>query len=147
MTKTSGFSLLELMVVVSIAAILGGISVLSQQAMRPRLDLAMAARQVAMDLKVARMHAVTDNTNYRVVFPDSSARYQHQRKNGNDYVDDGVTTALPRGIVIAECTASDNAISFRPRGNAATFGTVALRNANGDVRKIIVDIAGEVRVQ
>ena len=147
MTNAGGFSLLELMVVLSLVAILGGISVISQQAMRPALDLSMAARQVAIDLKVARMRAVTDNANYRVAFVDGGTTYQHQRKNGDGYVDDGIPIALPRGIVIAECTATDNAISFRPRGHAATFGTVTIRNGKGDLRKVVVDIAGQVRVQ
>ena len=45
--------------------------------------------------------------------------------------DDGAAVRLPRGILISDCTATENGISFKPRGNAATFGTVILRNGNG----------------
>ena len=37
--------------------------------MRPGLDLRMAARQVVLDLRVARLRAIADNVNRRVVFP------------------------------------------------------------------------------
>lgn len=147
MTGASGFSLLELIIVLSLAAVLAAISVLSHQAMQPSLNLSSATRQVVMDLKVARIRAVTRNTNYRVVFADESDRYQPQYKNGNAYADDGRPIQLPHGIVVAACSARDSAIAFRPRGNATSFGTVTLRNGTGDVRHIIVDIAGQVRVE
>lgn len=147
MGHADGFSLLELIITLSLASILAGISVLSHRALRPSLDLGTATRQVVMDLKVARMRAVSSNVNHRVVFREGGNTYQSQYKNGSGYLDDGVGIALPRGIVIAACTAKDAAISFRPRGNASSFGTVIIRNANGDVRHIIVDIAGQVRAE
>jgi prepilin-type N-terminal cleavage/methylation domain-containing protein len=147
MSEASGMSLLEVLMVLALIAILAGTSVLHHQAMRPGLDLSIAARQVVMDLKVARMRAVAENVNHRIVFPSGAERYQHQRKNGTAYVDDGPSVPLPRGIIVGDCTAADNGISFRPRGNAAAFGTVTIRNARGDARHIVVDIAGQVRVQ
>jgi prepilin-type N-terminal cleavage/methylation domain-containing protein len=142
-----GFSLLELLVVLALMAILAGTSLLNHQAMRPAIDLRMAARQVVMDLRLARLRAVAENVSHRVVFPTGAASYQHQRKTGATYVDDGAVVQLPRGILISNCTATDNGISFKPRGNAATFGTVIIHNGNGDERRIIVDIAGQARVQ
>ncbi len=142
-----GFSLLEALVVLALLSLLTGFSVLNHQAMRPGLDLRMAARQVVLDLRVARLHAVADNSSHRIVFPSGAGGYQQQRKRGSVYVDDGVAVRLPPGILISECTAADNGISFKPRGNAAVFGTVVLRNGNGTERRIIVDIAGQVRVQ
>jgi prepilin-type N-terminal cleavage/methylation domain-containing protein len=147
MGHADGFSLLELIIALSLASILAGLSVLSHRALRPSLDLSAATRQVVMDLKVARMRAVSSNVNHRVVFRQGDDTYQSQYKNGSGYLDDGVAVALPSGIVIAACTAKDAAISFRPRGNASTFGTVTIRNSNGDVRHVIVDIAGQVRTE
>jgi prepilin-type N-terminal cleavage/methylation domain-containing protein len=147
MAETGGFSLLELLVALSLATILAGISVLGHQAIRPSLDLSMATRQVVMDLKVARMRAVADNANHRIVFGIGSSSYQLQRKNDSSYTDDGQSAALPQGIAVIDCTAKDSAISFRPRGNAGSFGTVTIQNSHGDIRHIIVDIAGQVRVE
>jgi prepilin-type N-terminal cleavage/methylation domain-containing protein len=142
-----GVSLLELLVVLALMALLAGVSVLDHQAMRPGLDLRMAARQVVLDLRVARMRAVAENVTRRIVFPSDAAGYQPQRKAGSVYVDDGVAVRLPRGILISDCNAAGNGISFKPRGNAATFGTVVIRNSRGEERRVIVDIAGQARVE
>ena len=144
--SANGFSLLELVIVLSLAAILAAIGVLAHQALRPRLNLSMAARQLMMDLRSARMHAVKDHLNYRLVFPGGSGSYQAQRRSGDGYQDDGYPIALQSGIIVAECTARDHAITFAPRGNAATFGTITIRNDIGDVRHVTVNIAGQVRV-
>ena len=146
MSTASGLSLLELIIVLSVVSILAGISVLEHQALRPRLNLGLAARQVLMDLKMARMHAVTDHVNYRIVFSSDSRTYQAQRKSGHGYRDEGLPVSLPDGIVIVDCTARDHSISFVPRGNAGSFGTITIRNIQGEVRRVSVDIAGEVRV-
>ena len=147
MTDANGFTFLELIIVLTIAAILAGISVLSHQALRPGLDLNAAARQVAMDLKVMRIRAVSDHVNHRLVFTEETDSYQPQRRNGSSYRNDGAPLSLPHGIVVATCAANDRAIGFGPRGNATSFGTVTLRNSKNDVRQVIVDIAGQVRVQ
>jgi prepilin-type N-terminal cleavage/methylation domain-containing protein len=146
MASGSGFSLLELIIVLSLISILAGIGVLEHQALRPRLNLALAARQVVMDLRMARMHAVTDHVNHRIVFPSDSRTYQAQRKSGHGYSDEGMPVFLPEGIVIADCTARDHSISFVPRGNAGSFGTIKIRNTKGEERQVSVDIAGQVRV-
>jgi prepilin-type N-terminal cleavage/methylation domain-containing protein len=147
MLRGRGFSLIELIVVVALASILAALGVLAHQAVRPGLNLSMAARQVVMDLKVARMQAIARNTAQRVVFTSGGSRYQPQRKMGASYIDEGAAVELPSGIVVMDCNAAGSAIGFRPRGNAGTFGTVTIANARGEVRRVIVDIAGQVRVQ
>src|SRR5690242_11873429 len=94
-TPTHGFSLLELLVVLALASVLAGIGALNHQAMQPGLRLKTAARQVVMELKVARMQAVARNVNHRVVFPSGGTSYQRQRKTGNVYIDDGMPVPLP----------------------------------------------------
>jgi prepilin-type N-terminal cleavage/methylation domain-containing protein len=146
MGTASGLSLLELIIVLSVVSILAGIGVLEHQALRPRLNLGLAARQVVRDLNNARMHAVTDHINYRIVFSVDSHTYQTQRKSGSGYSDGGLPVSLPEGITIVDCTARDQSISFVPRGNAGSFGTITIRNSQGEVRHVSVNIAGQVRV-
>src|SRR2546422_555919 len=88
-TSPRGFSLLELLVVLALASILAATTAFAHHAVRPRLSLGMAARQVVMELKVARMHAIARTVNHRVVFAPGGTRYQRQRKKGTVYVDDG----------------------------------------------------------
>lgn len=146
-TGADGFTLLELVVTLSLTMALAGIAAISHRAMRPGLDLSAAARQVVMDLKLARMRAVAEGVNHRIVFPDGASGYQPQRQQGAGYSDLPGPVPLPRGIIVANCTANGNAIGFRPRGNAATFGTITLRTDGGEVRQVIVNITGQVRVQ
>jgi prepilin-type N-terminal cleavage/methylation domain-containing protein len=146
MVDIRGFSILELVVALSLASILAGVGVLSHNALRPRLNLSMAVRQVVMDLQVSRMRAVAQNANHRIVFSNGSTSYRLQRQTGGAYDDYGRPVALPPGITVLDCTARDLTINFRPRGNASSFGTVTLANMAGDVRRVVVDIAGQVRV-
>jgi len=142
-----GFTLFELVAVISLTSILAAIGVLNHRAMRPGLDLSAAARQVVMDLKVARMRAAALGVNHRIIFPDGGTSYQPQRQSGAGYTAAGAVVWLPHDIVVADCSANNDAIGFRPRGNAASFGTVTLRNSRGEVRQVIVNINGQVRVQ
>jgi Tfp pilus assembly protein FimT len=147
MVGRSGISVLELVIVLAVGSVVLGVTALSHRAVRPRLDLSMAARQVAMDLKLTRMRAITEHLNHRLVFADGASAYQRQRKTSSSYADDGGRIPLPAGVVIADCTAAGGAITFRPRGNAESFGTITLHNARGDQQQVVVDIAGQVRVQ
>ena len=147
MADQGGLSLLELVVTLSLASILAGISVLSHNALRPRLNLGMATRQVVMDLQVSRMRAVAQNAARRVQFLNGATRYQLQGRHGTKYEDEGTPVPLPVGVIVLDCTALASAIGFSPRGSAATFGTVTLQNSSGDTRSIVVDIAGHLRVQ
>ncbi len=140
-----GFSLFELLTVMLLISILAGIGVLNHHASRARLNLRTAARQIVMDLKVARMRAVATNANHRIRF--RNADYQPQRKQGDQYTDDGPAVPLPAGIAITDCTANDDAITFRPRGNASSFGTITIVNQQGAVHRVVVDIAGQIRVE
>jgi prepilin-type N-terminal cleavage/methylation domain-containing protein len=146
MSSGKGLSLVELIIVLSLVSILAGLGVLAHQALRPQLNLSMAARQLMMDLKMVRMRAVADHVNYRVVFPGGSASYRTQRKATSGYQDEGRPVSLPPGVLIADCTARDEAISFVARGNAGSFGTVTIRNEKGEVRHVSVNIAGQMRV-
>jgi type IV fimbrial biogenesis protein FimT len=143
----SGLTILELVVTLALASILAGVGVLSHHALRPGLNLMAATRQVVMDLQATRMRAVARNNDHRIVYSVGAATYQQQGRNGNTYDDEGKPVQLPAGITILNCTARAAAISFRPRGSASSFGTVTLQNSLGDVRHIVVDIAGQVRVQ
>jgi Tfp pilus assembly protein FimT len=147
MANTSGFSILELVVTLGLASALAGISVLSHNALRPSLDLTTAMRQIVMDLQATRMRAVAHNTNHRIMFSKGGSSYRLQRQSGSAYDDEGAPIALPSGITVLDCTAQNAAIGFRPRGNAGTFGTVTIGNANGNTRSIVVNITGQVRVQ
>lgn len=145
--SAAGFTVLELLIALSLHAALAAAAALAYADMRPESDLAAAARRVALDLTAARLRALTRQATHRIVFAEGSGTYVRQRKVGAAFADDGAPAALPAGITIAQCTANDDTVSFRPRGNASTFGTLTLRNSRGRERRVVVGITGQIRVQ
>lgn len=147
-TRSRGFTLLELIVALGLIAVLTGTALLGYRQMLAGWRLNAAARQVVMDLKLARARAILDSTAHRVRFPVPGSTYQHERQQpSGTYVAVGPATNLPSDITVVGCTGAGSGISFRPRGHAAAFGTITLRNGGGDQRAIVVDIVGRTRVQ
>ena len=144
----AGFTLLELLIAVALLAVLGATAVPSFQRQLERWRIGAAARQVVMDLKVARGRAIVGGAAHRIHFTLPGGSYQLERQRpGGSYAATGPATLLPDGVRVVDCTAAGDGIGFRPRGHAITFGTVTLRNASGDERRVVVDIAGRMRVQ
>jgi prepilin peptidase dependent protein A len=143
-----GFTLLELLIVLSLGALLAGAALLNGPRLLAGWRLGAAARQIVMDLKLARARAILSSATHRVHFAVPGATYCHERQSPSGTYDPiAPATGLPSDVSIAACTAAGAGISFRPRGNAGAFGTVTLRNAYGDQRTVVVDIVGRVRVQ
>jgi len=142
-----GLTLLEALVALGIASVLAGTALLGTAALRSRLRLNTATRQVVMDLKLARARAIAQGADYRLRFEEHAVTYRRQRrKAARAYVDDGPPISLPYGVAVMGCTGRGGAIGFRPRGYAGTFGTVTLA-AGKELRRIVVDIAGRMRVR
>lgn len=146
--RPAAFTLLELLIALALAGVLIGIAVPALNRPRETWRLQAAARQVVMDLKLARARAIASGTSQRLRFAVPGAAYQHERQRApGAYAASGPATALPDGVTVADCTAAGDAVSFRPRGHAASFGTITLRNRYDETRRVVVDIAGRLRVQ
>jgi hypothetical protein len=94
-----------------------------------------------------RSRALVENVAQRLVFTPEQDSYRQQRQTTKGYQDAGPVIGLPMGIDLVDCSAVGSAVTFRPRGNATTFGTITLRNGLGHERRVVVDIAGRMRVQ
>lgn len=132
---------------VGIVAALLAAAIAGHAALRSRLGVTLAARQVAMDLNLARIRAIARNRDQRLVFSPGASHYRAQERTPGGHADVGPAISLPAGVRIADCTAADDAIGFRARGGASTFGTVTLRSAAGDRRDVVVGITGRARIQ
>jgi prepilin-type N-terminal cleavage/methylation domain-containing protein len=145
--QARGFTVLELVVALALIGVLAAAAGWRALAWLPELRLEAAARQVVLDLRWTRARAMAEQTYRRLVFAPAGETYRRQRRSGTTYQNDGPPIGLPAGIDLFDCSAANAAISFAPRGTAASFGRVTLRNANGRERQVIVDIVGRVRVQ
>lgn len=137
--EVSGFTVLELMVVIGIAMVVLSVAVPSFLTWLPTLRLSSASRQVAMDLQVARMKAISQNTANTVTFIQAAGTYTFTLSP----TDSRNLGLLYPGITIA--SASANPV-FTPRGTASTTGTITLSNGTA-TKSIVVSTVGRVVIQ
>ena len=125
--RASGFTLLELMVVMLIALAMLGLAVPRFAAVLPGVELKAAARDTASALRYARTRSIASRTSVAVVFDLESGTY---RLEGATV--DGRERTLGNGVELRLVTgrsevreASVGAIRFFPDGSS-TGGRVSL---------------------
>jgi type IV fimbrial biogenesis protein FimT len=129
--KQSGFTLIEMMIVIAILGIFAGIAIPNYLSYMPKHRLNGAARQVMGDLMAARMKAVSQNTTVTVAYvSDSKYKISTEEKTIN-YSD----------VTISSFTD----ISFSSRGTAINR-TITLTNSTGLGKKVTVAITGRVKI-
>ena len=145
----SGFTLIEMMVVIAVLVIMAAIAIPNFLTLLPGMRLNGAARQVMGDLMAARMKAVKLNQRTKVFF-DNSAEYRIcDDADNNDTVADGEGDVVDRNIQTNYHDVSFDLGStadpvFSPRGTA-TNRTITLQNPSGS-KSITISIAGRVKI-
>jgi Tfp pilus assembly protein FimT len=134
-----GITVMELMVVIGVAATVMAIAMPNFLSMLPRLRLSDAARQIATDLQQIRMRAIAQNIPHQIAF--STSTYVLQRCNGACTNDSG-NIELPPGITVTTPVAAQ----FEPRGTAAAAATIALSNGSSSTW-VCVRAVGRINIQ
>lgn len=142
-----GFTLIETALVLLLLSLLSGVGLFHLRLAAQRWRLSNSAQQLAAELRLARIRAISQGTNYRIQLRAGDTIYQRQRRKPDGYENDGPALQLGDGIVVAACSNPASAISFRPRGLAGEFGTVTLANQHNEQRRIVVVFTGEVRIE
>jgi len=162
--KNSGFTLLELLIVVTIVAILGMIAIPSFRTLLLNNRLATATNDLLTDLALARSESsrlgkrVTLCISSNGTSCDTGSAWQSGRiifvdENASGTVDSGETilrvtppnsetsiTITPSGFTNSAGTATTNYIQYRPTGalNSSSLGTFALCDERvGDFGRIV----------
>ncbi|MGI0016449.1 MAG: GspH/FimT family pseudopilin [Nitrososphaera sp.] len=143
-----GFSVVELLITISIIGILTAISIPNILGQLPKYRLNGAARQVMGELMAARMKAVSQNRNVKVFFVNS-----HEYKVCDDADNDGIVNTnegsvrnrdLRTDYSDVELTATSDP-QFNTRGATANLITITLSNSPGS-KNITVNISGHVKI-
>jgi prepilin-type N-terminal cleavage/methylation domain-containing protein len=134
-----GFSLIEIVVVVAIVGVLVTAAVAGFNLSRTPRMLALAAAQVAADLRATQDRARVESATYAITFVVGGREYTIARPDAAR-VD---RLQLPRGTVIASTTWPDHRLEYSGFGVPRATGVVRLQNRSG-VREVIVEASGRV---
>lgn len=130
----SGVNLIELMVVVAVAAIVTAIAVPTYVSYLPFLKIRSAARDLMSDLRYTRQQAVSVNKDHRLIF-SSATLYIVQKKAGASWTDpacpdptcikvvnlaDNYSKVTLTSATTCTTTSTTNCVYFKPNGGLDT---------------------------
>jgi type IV fimbrial biogenesis protein FimT len=160
--SNAGFTLIELMVVIGILSIMSSIAIPNIISWLPDYRLRSAARDIVSCFQKAKLRAVKENTTTVIKFDISNDKYVAwvdngwggaagnwalDKNNGESVLTD--SNLLPEVSFYINTTFVSNTFGFNSRGLPATMvgGTVFINNKKSNYRKIVVNTAGNIRVQ
>ena len=144
---STGFSLIELMVVIALISIMMAVAVPTWQKYRANTDLKTAARDVMADLSNAKQQAVEENLDvYRLTFNVGGNYYALTRTDTGVALWTKSVALFGSGVAIDSVNFGGSDISLNKRGTV-TNGNLVLRNRLGSTARITVNITGRTYVE
>ncbi len=142
-----GFTVIELLSVIGIMLVIMAIATPSFYYWLPTYRLSAGARQVAADLQLARMKAISQNTSYRLRFTANN-NYQIWKNDGGWIQEPNTGTfELPDGITVTNGTPF-NTSDFQSRGTASATFDIELTNDGGTTTThVCIKTVGRVHVE
>ena len=148
--KQSGFSLVELLVVMALIAIVASISIPGIIQLVPKFNMKGATRDVAAKLMVARLMAIHQNKNYSVLFTDAAPdSYKVEVFDEGAWVDENDAGYEATGDVdvVASGGVCAARVVFAPNGTSSGCTTITLTASTGETGVIVINlVSGHIGV-
>jgi prepilin-type N-terminal cleavage/methylation domain-containing protein len=147
-TKTKGFSLVEMMIVIAIIGIVATIAFFAWQRYTNNANLQVLAREVSMDMTKNKQMSITQGLHYRMTITTGTpGNYTIERWNAaNTALIQVMKIKSPAdfgpGLSIDSTTYVSNTIVFQPRGTSSS-GSVVLKNSINSTATITSNITGK----
>lgn len=163
--KQCGFSIVEIMIVVTIISIIAGLGTTMLMKYLPGMQLRSATRDIYSTLTQAKSESIRRGENVAVLFDSPNSSYtMFLDSDANNTFDAGEAVliteqVLPSRVIFDPAVGGGDGVSFtnetagfRPRGLPVGMGTVGLcaTDSQGNTirqRTITVSIAGRINTQ
>lgn len=94
----AGYTILELIVAGTLAAVVMGLASPALSELRNHFQLEGISRQISMEISKARMQAIAQNRTIRINFPDTHSYEVQSSEDGVQFQTIGETIQLPTGV-------------------------------------------------
>lgn len=122
----SGFSLVELLIVIALISIMMAIAIPTYMGQLPKRHVNGTARDIAAKLMLARLKAVQNNRSHGVAFTFGSVdSYRVVRLSGGSWLNEGVGSDSYADVNVSSASCANNRTEFYQNGTAGGCGTVS----------------------
>lgn len=140
MRQRAGFSLVELMVTITVAGMILAFSIPAMNSYLTEWQLRQAHRTLISELKLLRQKAVSEGRQRRMWFSQGSGNYWFQNPDTFAWT----IYKLPPRVTITSASFTGGVFDtyMQPDGRALRSGTVILTNTANKSDTLVVDLSG-----
>lgn len=139
----TAFTLIEVVVFISIIGVLFLIGFPAFRAYKPSLELSGTVRELVSDIRYAEQLAVAEQVNHGILFFPAADKYQIVRGAIEEVLEE---KTFPQEVSFKEVTFTNNKVIFNPYGAVEEAGIIILVNTRNSTTTLDVRPSGFVKI-